>query len=433
MHFGPYTLERQLAGSERVGRFVASRPEADGTKSVLTVDIPTPEARRDPAFLRDFEACIGATLGLDHPHLLPPLEHGVDEGVPYLAHAHISGLTLAEIDTALRLEGTPWFAEVVTFILHRVAMACRYLAQYVGLPRDVEASHVVLGDAGEVYVDAFVLLGGWTGIQPGHADIPDVLRRLGASLHGGLPPELAPLLATWSNVPATWLTELEAHVSAEAQTLLAETVRALLAARPEPADVTTDAPPSDQNDDIPVRRRFRRTQLAPVPNSSTGAETVVHATNTGTTEQSGDMQVPVLRGLTQEMDVPPAPSPPPPPPYDVHAADDATREPPPLARLTVEAPAYEPVPSPSSSLFEPATTRRSNSVQLASGHSTERSASRHARRGERALVWKIGWMLGCITTGVLLGLLATAMLGFGPLVASTPDAPLPEARRTDEP
>src|SRR5690606_39248370 len=268
MHFGPYTLERQLAGSERVGRFVASRPEADGTKSVLTVDIPTPEARRDPAFLRDFEACIGATLGLDHPHLLPPLEHGVDEGVPYLAHAHISGLTLAEIDTALRLEGTPWFAEVVTFILHRVAMACRYLAQYVGLPRDVEASHVVLGDAGEVYVDAFVLLGGWTGIQPGHADIPDVLRRLGASLHGGLPPELAPLLATWSNVPATWLTELEAHVSAEAQTLLAETVRALLAARPEPADVTTDAPPSDQNDDIPVRRRFRRTQLAPVPNSS---------------------------------------------------------------------------------------------------------------------------------------------------------------------
>lgn len=433
MHFGPYTLERQLAGSDCVGRFLASRPESDGSRSVFTVDIPTPASRRDAAFIRDFETCIGATLGLDHPHLLPPLEHGVDEGVPYLAHAYVSGLTLAEVDTALRLEGTPWLGEVVTFILHRVALTCRHLAQHVGLPRDVEASHVLLSDTGEVFVDAFVLLGGWRGIQPGQADIPDVLRRLGASLHGGLPPELVPLLATSSSMPDAWLGQVGADVSADAPATLAETIRTLLATRPEIADAPADADPSAQNDDVPIRRRFRRTQVAPTHGPSLPAGTVVHATPPGTAEQTGDMQVPVLRGLTQEMDVAPPPVAPLPPEYDVQAASAGRGENLPLARITVEAPAFELEHGTFPFGAGATSARRSNSVQLGPGHRTERSVTRHVQRAQRSVAWKIGWMLGCVTTGVLLGLLATAMLGFGPLVASSPDATLPEARRTDEP
>lgn len=423
MHFGPYTLQRQVAGSDCVGRFMASRPEESGTKSLLTVDIPTPAARLDPHFVRDFEACIGAALSLDHPNLLPPLEHGVDQGVPYLAHAFIPGRTLLDVDEALRLEGSPWPGCAVVYLLHRTALGLRHMMRQLGPLRcEVASSHILLTTEGDVLVDAFALLGGW---QAGHEvsittdELTEIVKRLGAGMYGGLPPEMQSLLAAPPASVDEWLAEWGSQCSTEGAASLSELLGSLSLGT-DPLDDGAEPPdPSEQTDDVPVRRRFRRTQLAPGPSSTIVAETVVQATLAEAVKQPNDMEVAVPRGGTLEMDAVPSVIPPPPPVYGVSSVPSAFSSDPPLARMTVEAPSYDPL--------------HGGFRNIDSSPRDDVIAVPRSRR-RRSLGWKkISWMLGCIAAGVLIGLVATAMLGFGPLVASTPDAPLPEARRTDEP
>lgn len=427
MHFGPYTLQRPLAGGDSVTRFLASRPEGNGTTSRLTVDVPTPQSCRDPQFVRNFEACIGTTLSLDHARLLPPVEHGVDQGVPYLAHAYVAGRTLAQVDAWLRAEETPWPAEVVTHILHEVAMAVRYIvAQLGGWHGVVTPPKVVLSDRGEVLLDTFMVLGGWDGVDPsmsGERDPFFALVQLGDAIYGGLPPELRPDPEDPPSSIDAWLAGWAAQDPSQAAGTLAELVHDLTVRTPDlTADFDLDDD-TDPSDDVPIRRRFRRTLLATGPGTPTSAETVVHVTSAeaakpcdSVEDAPGDGAQAPGDGARATQDAVPV-VPPPPPVYGVSTGEDALSTELPLSRMTIEAPAYE-----LEWLASPA-----------SPPPGEGAASPSTRPRDFSLVWKISWVIGCVTAGVLIGLLATAMLGFGPLVASHPDGPLPEPPRTDDP
>jgi len=413
MHFGPYTLHEAAMGSDLVRRFEATRPEDDGTMALLWLDLPTPEARSDAAFLRHFEECMRTTLGLNHLRLLLPLEHGVDAGVPYLAYGRLRGVTLHDADRYLRETATPWPDLALRHVLHAIAAVIRHVFGTLG-PNQVplEPAWVWLVEDGDVFVDAFQWLGGWqeeaarSPVSSG--DVSLALDRLAQHLHHDRGREIASESLA-SAVPPEAAASLVSIVRASSSVFLPDSA--------DTAKLSADAP-QDANDGVPLRRRFRRTQHAFAPMPPPRAETVVSFTAREEAKQSADS---VPRGHTLEVDASAVVGLPPPPTYGVSSPYDAASSDLPLARVTVEAPAFFAPPAEITPPSETSGEVVTNSV-LRGGVPT-RGGAQPRGFGPRDLspVWKITWILGCVTTGVLLGLLATAMLGFGPLAASDPD------------
>ena len=137
-----------IVGSGGVG-VVYSAEAADGTRVALK--LVKPEKAVDETFKRRFqrEARIGQTVR--HPRVVPVLESGEHNGLPYMAQQFIEGGSLAEkLERDGRLD-----LETTVAICAQVAEGLEALSAAGMVHRDVKPANILLDREGNAYITDF--------------------------------------------------------------------------------------------------------------------------------------------------------------------------------------------------------------------------------------------------------------------------------------
>jgi serine/threonine protein kinase len=146
--FGPYTVEGTL-GTGGMGRvFKATGP--DGTVALKLVK---PDIARDATFRRRFDREASIAQRVVHQHLVPVLDKGEVQGMPYLTQRFIDGGSLADL---LERQGKLAPGEALT-MLAQVAAALDALHSEGLFHRDIKPANILIDAAGEAYLTDFGL------------------------------------------------------------------------------------------------------------------------------------------------------------------------------------------------------------------------------------------------------------------------------------
>jgi serine/threonine-protein kinase len=147
---GPYTLEEVL-GRGQVGTvFRAAGPHGEVALKILRAELAA-----DASYRRRFEREGELAAGLDHPHLVPVVDHGEADGLPYLAAPLVPGGSLAD-----RLEQGPLPLDELVRVVGHVASGLDALHRTGLLHRDVKPSNVLLAEGGAAALGDFGLARG---------------------------------------------------------------------------------------------------------------------------------------------------------------------------------------------------------------------------------------------------------------------------------
>jgi serine/threonine-protein kinase len=135
--FAGYRIERKLA---RGGMGVVYRAARIADGASVALKVIDPEHAADARFRRRFEREGRIAAGLDHPHLVPLFDAGVEDGVPFLAMAFIEGTDLE----ALLAERGPLHPRLAAAVVSQVGGGLD-AAHGAGLVhRDVKPGNVLL-------------------------------------------------------------------------------------------------------------------------------------------------------------------------------------------------------------------------------------------------------------------------------------------------
>jgi serine/threonine-protein kinase len=146
---GRWRLEDML-GEGGMGRVFRA---TDSTGSRAAVKIVKAELARDQIFRRRFEREAKVAQRVDHPHVVPVIETGEHEGLPYLAQVFIDG---GSLEDRIKREGTLPLADAVR-ICSAVASGLDALHVEGLIHRDVKPANILLDDAGTPFIADFGL------------------------------------------------------------------------------------------------------------------------------------------------------------------------------------------------------------------------------------------------------------------------------------
>src|ERR687888_190826 len=140
-----------ILGEGAMGTVFLAEETATGRRVALKV--LTPELARDERFRRRFLRETELAASLDHPHVVPTIASGEEDGTLYLAMAFVEGSDLRDI---LRREA-PLEGEHALRLLGQVADALD-AAHAAGLVhRDVKPANILVTEDDEAYVCDFGL------------------------------------------------------------------------------------------------------------------------------------------------------------------------------------------------------------------------------------------------------------------------------------
>jgi len=147
--FGRWTLGDQLGegGMGRVFRAI------DGNGDEAAVKIVKADLARDRIFRRRFDREASIAQRVEHPHVVPVIDKGEQDGLPYLAQVFVRGGSLEE---RILREGKLPLAEAVR-ICTAVASGLDALHEQGLIHRDVKPANILLGDDGTPYITDFGL------------------------------------------------------------------------------------------------------------------------------------------------------------------------------------------------------------------------------------------------------------------------------------
>jgi len=146
---GPYRIE-SLLGAGGMGRVYLA---VDRSGDAVALKIVRRELARDEVFRRRFERETQIARRIVHPHVVPVLDAGEHEGVPYLAQRFIAGGSLQD---RLREEGR-LAIEVALRIASQVAAGLEALVTEGLVHRDVKPANVLLDPHGGAFITDFGL------------------------------------------------------------------------------------------------------------------------------------------------------------------------------------------------------------------------------------------------------------------------------------
>ena len=151
MQIGPYEVLGEIA---RGGMGAVYRVRsADGRELAAKVLLTTDNVEASQLRLRRFEREAAALGRLRHPHILPILDLGQHNGVPYLITPLVQGGSLAD-----RLETRgPYAARKAADIARRLADAVQHAHELDILHRDLKPDNVLVDDAGRPLLTDFGL------------------------------------------------------------------------------------------------------------------------------------------------------------------------------------------------------------------------------------------------------------------------------------
>jgi serine/threonine-protein kinase len=146
---GPYTIEGVL-GVGGMGRVYRAKA---GDGQPVALKVVKPDLARDTTFRKRFDREANIARRVAHPHLVPVLDSGELEGVPYLTQTFIAGGSLAE-----RIErGGALDPDAAVRMCEQVAGALDALHAERLFHRDVKPANILLDEAGTAYITDFGL------------------------------------------------------------------------------------------------------------------------------------------------------------------------------------------------------------------------------------------------------------------------------------
>jgi serine/threonine protein kinase len=147
--FGPYRIESLLGVGGMGSVYGAVGPGGER----VALKLIKPDLARDQIFRRRFDREARIAQQVRHPHVVPVLDTGEHEGIPYLAQRFVGNGTLADrIESA----GSVEVPTAVTVCLH-VAGALDALHASGLVHRDVKPANILLDEAGTAYITDFGL------------------------------------------------------------------------------------------------------------------------------------------------------------------------------------------------------------------------------------------------------------------------------------
>ena len=147
---GPYRVESLLGegGMGRVYRAVA--PDGE----VVALKVVKAQLARDDVFRRRFEREAGAAARVAHPNVVPVIDRGEHEGVPYMAQKFITG---GSLEDRIKQEGSLSLGESLD-LCTQVADGLDALHAVGLIHRDVKPGNILLDDGGRAYITDFGLM-----------------------------------------------------------------------------------------------------------------------------------------------------------------------------------------------------------------------------------------------------------------------------------
>ena len=146
---GAWQIESLIAEGG-MGRVYRAR-SADGEEVALK--LVKPQLANDSVFRKRFEREASIAQRISHPHVVPVLDKGEHQGVPYLAQRLMSG---GSLDEKLEREGQ-LDVQVAIRICREVAAGLDALHAAQLFHRDVKPANILLDEAGTAYITDFGL------------------------------------------------------------------------------------------------------------------------------------------------------------------------------------------------------------------------------------------------------------------------------------
>jgi serine/threonine protein kinase len=146
---GPYVVQSPLGEGGMARVYLAIGPDGEE----VALKLIRAELAVENMFRKRFAREVQTAIRIDHPHVVPVLESGEHEGVPYMAQPLIRGGSL--LDT-LEAEGQLELEVAVTLCLE-VAKGVGALHDHGLIHRDLKPANILLDEQGHAFVADFGL------------------------------------------------------------------------------------------------------------------------------------------------------------------------------------------------------------------------------------------------------------------------------------
>ena len=147
--FGSYTIDSVLGVGGMGHVYLATA--ADGVKVALK--LVKADLARDDVFRRRFDREAKIAERISHPHVVPVLDRGEHDGIPYLAQRYIAGGNLADlIEKQGQLD-----LRIACAVAEQVASGLDALHAEGLFHRDIKPANILIDDAGTAYITDFGL------------------------------------------------------------------------------------------------------------------------------------------------------------------------------------------------------------------------------------------------------------------------------------
>ncbi len=146
---GPYRVESVLGVGGMGHVYLATSAEGER----VALKLVKADLARDKIFRKRFDREARIAQTVDHPHLVPVLDTGEEDGVPYLVQRFIEGGTLAD---EIEKEGQVDLATAAR-VCQEVAAALDALHAGGLIHRDVKPANILVDEQGVAYITDFGL------------------------------------------------------------------------------------------------------------------------------------------------------------------------------------------------------------------------------------------------------------------------------------
>ncbi len=134
----------------RGGMATVYRARQRSVNRIVAVKILPPSLMHDPSFLERFTREVEVITQLEHPHILPIIDYGEAEGVPYIAMRYLGG---GSLEQRLR-RGSPPLSEILK-PMRQIAQALDHAHGQGVIHRDLKPGNIMLDESGNAYLSDF--------------------------------------------------------------------------------------------------------------------------------------------------------------------------------------------------------------------------------------------------------------------------------------
>ncbi len=134
----------------RGGMATVYRARQRSVNRIVAVKILPPSLMHDPSFLERFIREVEVITQLEHPHILPIIDYGEAEGVPYIAMRYLGG---GSFEQRLR-RALPTPQELIR-PMRQIAQALDHAHAQGVIHRDLKPGNIMLDESGNAYLSDF--------------------------------------------------------------------------------------------------------------------------------------------------------------------------------------------------------------------------------------------------------------------------------------